>query len=147
MLMRPCLVLAMLVALLVSGCGGTRTASQKTEQSTLKPLAVFYGRYISSHMGQPPPNEEEFKKFVSSLPAEDLKGFNLTSADQVFVSDRDKQPYKVIYGVPSGPPGPAGAPVIAYEQQGVGGKRFVASNLGAVEEVDEAKFKEYVPNP
>ena len=52
----------------------------------------------------------------------------------------------VLYGAPDGPPGPGGAPVIAYEQEGVGGKRFVASSLAAIEEVDEARFRELVPN-
>ena len=39
----------------------------------------------------------------------------------------------------------AGQPVIAYEQEGVGGKRFIASSLGAVDEVDEATLAQLVP--
>lgn len=44
-----------------------------------------------------------------------------------------------------GASGLGGQPVAAYESTGVGGKRFVASALGAVEEVDEQKFRELVP--
>jgi len=63
----------------------------------------------------------------------------------MFVSSRYKKPYMVIYGPTSGE-GPAGQPVIAYEQEGMNGKRFVASKMGAVEEVDEARFRKMVPS-
>jgi hypothetical protein len=35
---------------------------------------------------------------------------------------------------------------VAYEQEGVDGKRYVATVVGAVEEVDEARFRELVPD-
>ena len=35
---------------------------------------------------------------------------------------------------------------MAYEKVGVAGKRFVASSLGAVEEVDEQRLRQWVPN-
>jgi hypothetical protein len=36
-------------------------------------------------------------------------------------------------------------PIIAYEQTGVNGKRFVASSIGGIEEVDATRFQELVP--
>jgi len=137
-------IIALLLALPL-GCT-TRTESQDREQSNLKPLAVFYGRFMSQHRGQPPADEAEFKEFIRSLPSDQLASFGVTDPESLFVSSRDGQPYVIIYGQPSGPPGPAGAPVIAYEQAGVGGKRFVASSMAAIEEVDEARFKELVPD-
>lgn len=129
------------------GCQG-QSASKSTEESNLKPLAVFYGRYLAQNRGRPPQNEAEFKAFVAKLSPDELKMFNLTSADQMFVSSRDQQPHIVVYGTPTGPStGPGNAPIIAYEKTGVGGKRYVASSLGGVEEVDEARFKELVPHP
>ena len=127
------------------GCGGQR-ASREREESNLKPLAVFYGQFTGRHRGRSPANEAEFKEFLRSLSSEQLATFNVTDPESLFVSPRDQEPYVIIYGSPSGPPGPGGAPVIAYEQVGVGGKRFVASSIGAVEEVDEARFKELVPD-
>ena len=138
-----CGVLIVFCALPV-GCG-SRRASQEREESTLKPLAVFYGQFTGRHQGRPPASEAEFKEFVRSLSSEELASFNVTDPEGLFISSRDGQPYVVIYGAPSGPPGPGGSPVVAYEQVGVGGKRFVASSLGAVEEADEARFKELVP--
>jgi hypothetical protein len=37
-------------------------------------------------------------------------------------------------------------PVIAYEQEGIDGKRFIATSVGAIEEVDAARFRELVPD-
>ena len=39
------------------------------------------------------------------------------------------------------------ARVVAYEQEGQGGTRFIVTDLGRVQEVDEARFAELVPNP
>lgn len=127
------------------GCGSNaRKVSQET--SNLKPLMVFYGQFAAQHRGQPPANEEEFKTYVKSQAPSALESLGVKDPESLFVSSRDNKPYIIIYGPASGPPGPGGQPVIAYEQQGVGGNRYVASTLGAVEEVDEAKFRELVPS-
>ena len=147
-LMRYLLVGVLLGGLGLAGCGDGSRESLQREQSTLKPLAVLYGQYIGQHRGQPPAHEEAFRKFVQEQPAEVLKSLNVSSIEELFVSPRDGKPYKVLYGeaakkAPSG--GPAGAPVIAYEQEGRGGRRWVASAMGAIEEVDETRFKQLVP--
>jgi hypothetical protein len=133
-----------LLCLVPSGCGSHRQ-SQEREESNLKPLAVFYGQFTGQHRGQPPANEAEFKQFVGSLSPEQLAGFNVTDPESLFISSRDGKPYVIVYGPPKGPAGLSGAPVIAYEQEGVGGKRYVANAMGEVAEVDEARFKELVP--
>lgn len=138
-------VLTLWVSAALMGCGGGH-GSAAQESSNLKPLALLYGQYIGRHRGQPPPNESEFKQFIQKDGATLLATFAIADVDELFVSSRDQQPYVVLYGPTSGPPGPAGQPVIAYERDGVGGKRFVASSLGAVEEVDESKFREWVPS-
>ncbi len=97
------------------------------------------------HRGESPANEAGFKHFIQSLPPEQLAAMKATDADKLFTSARDHEPYVIVYGKPNGPPGPAGAPVIAYEHTGIEGKRFVASSMGAVEEVDEAHFRQLVP--
>ncbi len=130
-------------ALLAAGCT-QQTQSKKQQESRLKPLSMLYGQYMGQHRGQPPQSEAEFKKFVESQKSF-LNQFGITDPATLFISERDGQPYVVIYGKPKGPAALAGKPVIAYEKVGVGGKRFVASELGAVEEVDEARFKELVP--
>jgi hypothetical protein len=129
----------------VGGCSQDQSAER--EQSNLKPLAVFYGRYVGQHRGRTPANEQEFRKFIDSMGKEHLASMQVNSIDELFISSRDKKPYVVLYGLVSqtGNELPS-ATVVAYEQEGKGGKRFIARLLGAVEEMDEAKFKQAVPN-
>ncbi|MCA9246100.1 MAG: hypothetical protein KDA42_03265 [Planctomycetales bacterium] len=129
-----------------AGCG-SGASSAETEGSSLKPLAVLYGRYIGQHRGQPPASEAEFKEFIRSFEPPALKSLGVHDVDQLFVSQRDGQPFVVLYGEKSKALGPAGAPIVAYEKQGIGGRRFVASESGAVEEMDEEQFRALVPNP
>ncbi len=135
-----------LLALVAVAAGCSRTASQATESSNMKPLAIFYGQYLAAHKGQPPADEAQFKEFVKTLRPELLKSLEVADVNSVFVSTRDKKPYVIRYGKVAGPPGPGGVPVVAYEQEGVGGKRFVATTVGAVAEVEDAKFRELVPD-
>jgi hypothetical protein len=127
---------------LPSGCGGGRHASQEREESNLKPLAIFYGRFIGQHRGRPPASEKELKEFIQAAGTKELAGFHVTDVDSLFISSRDQKPYVVLYGNDAR----AGkATVVAYEQEGKGGTRFIANDLGNVQEVDEAHFREMVP--
>ena len=130
----------------VGGCGGAQRKAREIAESNLKPLAILYGQYIGQHRGRPPGNEAEFKAFIKSLPPARLATLTANrDADSLFISPRDGKPYVVLYGRSKGPPGPGGAPVVAYEQEGRGGRRFVASSMGAIEEVDDAAFRRMVP--
>jgi hypothetical protein len=131
------------------GCSGGQAAkSAAREQSHIKTLAVLYGSYVGTHRGQVPPNEAAFKQYVQASSSENRGGVTVTDPQSLFVSERDGQPYVILYGdavrrAPTG--GPAGAPVVIYEKVGVDDMRFVASNMGAVEEVDQERFKKLVP--
>ncbi len=122
--------------------GGTNFKLNENDQH-LKALSVCFGRYVSQHRGQGPPNEAEFRKFLKTLGNEELQslGIDPNNLDALFVSPRDKQPYGIAWGQASTPPGPDGfVPLRAWEQSGVGGRRVVANGLGKIEEVDEATF-------
>jgi hypothetical protein len=132
---------------LIVAAGCQRPADNvKQEESRLKPLMILYGQYIGQHRGKPPSNEQEFQAFVEESGPGLLESFPDIDAQSLFVSARDNKPFVILYGRVEGPPGPGGQPVVAYEQEGANGKRLVASNLGAVEEVDETRFRELVPD-
>ncbi|MDZ7616995.1 MAG: hypothetical protein U1E05_08325 [Patescibacteria group bacterium] len=135
--------------LLALGCGGARRQAEQREESRLKPLALFYGQFTGQHRGRPPASETQLKEFIQAQGPEALASFQVNDVDALFVSERDGKPYVVLYAdaAKGNPPGPAGAPVIAYEQEGAGGLRYVASSMGAVEEVDDARFRELVSLP
>jgi hypothetical protein len=136
------LLLAASVSLGASGCGFSQAKARQRETSTLRPLFMIYAM-----AGKNAASEEAFKKYVASLPQEELTKWGAADRESLFISNRDHKPYVILYGdaAKSGPPGPAGFPVIAYEQEGVGGKRYVASSM-AIEEVDDARFHALVPS-
>jgi hypothetical protein len=138
-----------LVLLGAAGCGGAGRSNTAEEASTLKPLAKFYGDYTNQHQGNAPPNEQVFKAFLQEPQNANLLKieFNITEVDKILISPRDNKPYTVYYGAMSPNQGPGGAPVVAYEKVGVEGRRFVASALGAVVELDETAFRRMIPDP
>ncbi len=131
----------------VSGCGGS-AESREREQSNIKPLAVLYGQFLSTNRGQPPATEQQFKDYVKSRGPDLSDSYGVASVDELFVSSRDGKPYVIRSGAEAqqGEPGPDGSRVVIYEAEGVDGKRYVATAMGAVEEVDEARFKQLVPS-
>jgi hypothetical protein len=126
----------------VLGCSGQDKGALEREESNIKPLAILYSKYVAAHRRQPPPDEEAFREYILSLPENQRKQFHADDLDAFFVSPRDNKPYVVMYGATRR----GRSDVVAYEQEGEGGKRWVARDLGIVEEVDEARFKELVPD-
>ncbi len=115
--------LALLAAACLFGVGGcSENQSAEREQSNLKPLAVFYGQYLGQHRGQPPADEQDFKKFLYAMGKERLEAMQVKNVDELFVSPRDRKPYVVLYGpVPKTGAELPSTTVIAYEQVGKGG--------------------------
>lgn len=143
---RTCLALVSILTLsLVLGCQNGATTSP-TESSNLKPLAVMYGRFISSNQGRGPKDEQELKEFIKSQPSQELSNLGVTDVESLFVSARDKKPYKLKFDPVPAVPGQT-SNIFAWEQVGIQGKRYVAGTLGEIMEVDENKFRQLVPNP
>lgn len=93
-------------------------------------------------LGRAPKNEQELKDFVAAKGDPFLKPLDLESPDQLFVSERDGEPFVIVYGQP--PKGMRGD-LVAYEQTGVDGKRRVGYSLGIIEEVGEEDLREMAP--
>jgi hypothetical protein len=139
-----CLI-GVLAPLILVGCEKT-DAFSPTEASNLKPLAVMYGRFISSNSGRGPKDQQEFKAFIQSRPKDELSNLNVSDIESLFVSSRDKKPYKFKFDPKPAVPGQS-ANIFAWEQDGLEGKRYVAGTLGEILEADEQKFRQLVPNP
>ena len=140
---------ALMLLTYLAGCSGSRGRPNKAEEaSSLKPIAMYYGEYVKQHRGQPPARGAEFKGFLEGPQVDDRlqAEFEITDIDKMLVSPRDNKPYFIYYGAMSKNSGPGGAPVVGYEQIGAEGKRFVASGLPAVAEVDEAAFRKMIPD-
>jgi hypothetical protein len=130
-----------LAVVAVAGCsGGGGSASEDVGQMTA--LASQFARATAT-VGRPK-NEQEFKQYLDKNASHLIERLQLSSMDDLFVSQRDGERYVVLYG----PKPKEGDPeVVAYEKTGVDGKRQVGFLLGTVKTVDEAEFKKLVPNP
>jgi hypothetical protein len=107
----------------------------------LRLLTNLYAK-ATRNLGRHPKDEQEFRDAIGKMDLS-LDLMKVSSVDQLFVSERDGQPFVVLYGPL---PQTQGSDVIAYEQTGVDGKRMVGHKIGMVEEVDEARFRELVPS-
>lgn len=140
----PCLGLRLILGigcLLGAGCGGPNNpAGSQVQTSKLRAIVAFYQQYQDSHRRQPPENEAEFKAYVKTLSPQQLDAWKVSDIDQAFLSERDGQPYVVLYGKQA-----ASGRLIGSERNGKDGQRMVAYKTGQVELVDEAQFQKLAP--
>lgn len=93
----------------VSGCGGSGTSDPKpalkaavlrVNSTNSKRLATLYNRYHARFFSGPR-DENTFKKFIADRPVAELEELGASSGDinALFVSERDKQPFFIRYGL------------------------------------------------
>jgi hypothetical protein len=124
----------------LAGCS-TPPAGPNPAAENIRQLAVAVGNYARTHKGNMPANMDELKKFVRTSKDASFA----QSGEELFVSPRDNQPYVLVSMAKMPMPGEKKT-VILNENTGVNGYRYVAYELGQVEELDAAKFQELVPS-
>jgi hypothetical protein len=137
---------SIILLLLAASCSSqTPERSISRENSHLRWMIRLYIQ--AGQRGRQPASEQELKKYINAMPADSrnrvLTTAGVRSADELFVSERDKLPYVVFYG--SSPKGVASG-VIAFEQIGLNGQRYVGFSTGVVEIADEQRFEALVPS-
>jgi hypothetical protein len=128
----------LLMASTLVGCRGPSADAQQGQLNHVRLLTMMYTKVSSQH-GRNPKDEQEFKDMIRKSDVS-LEAMKVSSIDELFVSERDGQPLGVVYG-----PAAPGSDVVVYEPTGVDGIRLVGHKLGMVEGVDEARFRELVP--
>lgn len=136
---REVLGIAVTACVLTTGCGGG--GGPAVEAKHLRTLVSFYN-YAASSRGRAPANEQEFKQFISENGSTAMERLKIESVDAMFVSERDGQPFTVLYGKR---PKEVSPEVVAFEKTGVDGTRQVGLRLGMIEDADAARFNELVP--
>src|SRR6478672_11820177 len=123
---RVALCAAVVCAISLAGCSRSDPLKSPTA-ARLKGLATMYLDYAAAKGGGPP-SEAEFKKHLHRGEKFVLQGNGVdpNAIDATFVSERDKEPFVVLYGVGISQISGTSAPVVAYEKTGVAGKRLVA---------------------
>jgi hypothetical protein len=122
-----------------SGCGADELASPTATR--LRGLTTVYLDYAAAK-GQGPPDERTLLGHVRNVPAfAAIVGVkDLGNLQTDFVSDRDKEPFVICYGVGLGTTPNADAPLIAFEGKGQDGTRWVAFANGKLDCVSDEAF-------
>jgi len=141
-ILRVALCTAVVCAVALTGCSRSDPLKSPTA-ARLKGLATMYLDYAAARGGGPP-SEEEFKKHLRRVEkfVLQMNGVDPNAIDATFVSERDKEPFVVLYNVGISRISGTSAPLVAYEKTGVGGKRLVAFANTKLDHVDEARLKE-----
>ncbi|HEX6960955.1 MAG TPA: hypothetical protein VF175_03755 [Lacipirellula sp.] len=128
----------------IAGCGGSDVADQvgAMNDSNIKRVANLYMAHQFRNGMRGPADEEAFKKFIQSgmSPRKlEMMGVDPNNVDELFISERDGQPFEVRYGLSGGP---SAKLAVVFEQQGKNGKRLVGFTDGSVEEADEVRYQQ-----
>ena len=131
------------VAGLFVGCSSGSdpdSAIASVNKTNIQRLANLYPTYQSLHEWHGPADEVQFKTFLHGFNAHMLSriGVDPNAPDQLFVSERDGQPFKIRYGVQGSSMG-SSAPVI-FESVGGGKGRLVGFLDMQQREVDESEY-------
>ncbi len=139
---RSVLVVSLLAMGLFLGCGSRDPADllAQANDSNVQRVANLYEAYQSRHDWRGPKDENEFKSFLEGWNSKKLSniGVDPTAIDDVFISERDGQPFKIRYGVPGHIMGSEAA--VVFESTGVDGQRMVGFLNMTSHEVDAAEY-------
>jgi hypothetical protein len=125
----PCWLIILLACIVLAGCSSSPDPVVKQEEAeNLTKIGVAYDR-ATKQLGHPPQNPDQLKPF--------LKEYG--DPESILRSPQDRLPYVILWGrsirttaIETMPP-----PLIAYEQQGVSGKRYVLTAMGIMRMTDE----------
>lgn len=107
--------------------------------SRLRALVSLYNRHIIAN-GKPPADATAFEQFIAEKGGAMLEKLQVDTPKELLISERDGEPFVVVYD--GSPPAGSSREVVAYEKQGIDGRRWVGFRIGAIEELDEPQFQE-----
>lgn len=126
---------------LLLGCKDTtiQDGVAALNKTRIQRLYNCYALYAHYNQYRGPKDEASWKEFLSQSRFErnlKLMQIDRNALDELFIGERDGQPYKIRYGVNG-----LGNKAVIFEAEGVDGLRFVA--LETPEEVGEADYEAY----
>ena len=131
------------VVLATGGCGAGTDAPPSVESLlAIENVGKWYQVYRGRHGGKPPENEAAFLEFINGELTG--RGQAAVNADKLLTSPRDGKPYVVLYGKVLSPNPERN--LVAYEQEGVGGKKLIVTELALSQVVDEAELQSMLPH-
>lgn len=136
-------ILLLVTVALVVGCTSANNESTlaSLNDQNIKRLANLYFLFQSSHEWRGPDDEEEFKEFIKNSPQRKLDriGIDLATLDDLFINERDGEPFTIRYGVEGNMMG-CSKPVI-FETAGVNGLKMVGFLDMIQREVEQDEYE------
>jgi len=137
-----CLFVLLGTLVAITGCGGADADSMIADanDTNVKRLATLYSYFHLENKNRGPKNEAQLREFIESQDASRLKrgGIDANKMDELFISERDGEPFVIRYRVNTvvfGPPLP-----VVFEATGIDGMRQVGFCNGLMQEVDEEEY-------
>ncbi len=138
------LVVLLLVSLLGCSQRGTKESElASVNQSNMDRLVNLYLRFQMQHQWDGPADEAAFREYISKQSSKVLEpmGVDVNALDELFVSQRDGQPFQLRYGVRGNSRGTHEA--IVFESAGVGGVRVIGFTSSTEKQVtDESEYQQ-----
>lgn len=118
------------------GCGGGTVVVDQPLDPTHERLMKIGNAYTAylEETGQPPRSEKQLRQALAEQ----------GNPDELLRSPRDGQPFVICWGVDlfGGLDWAQNTPVLAYEKQGTGEKRYVLTAIRSVQEISEDEFQQ-----
>lgn len=118
--------------ILIVGCSSEKPADDETK---LMHLVDFQRQFAEEHDGQEPQSADELQEWVGQLDPQELTARQISDVHSLFVSSRDGKPFVIVPRSKAATTSDQNR-IVAYEQTGVDGQRWVAFDLGQVREMD-----------
>lgn len=139
------LITMFLVLSTMLGCGSGDVADKmfaEANDMNIKRVSSLYAVYQAQHKFKGPKDEAELKSFVSQQNEKQLAriGVDPANLDELFISERDNQPFKIRWELVAKPR--QGPVPIVFEQTGVDGKFMVAFSSYICREVEKVEYDE-----
>jgi hypothetical protein len=126
------------------GCNSQQSGSDGTTGvPRIKGLTALYISFMNNNAGRPPASEDEFKRYVAEKGGPVFDSAGVSTAEEMFISPRDNEPYVILYGNDAAKLLSRG--IVAHERTGVNGSRLVGRRAGSIEDLGEAEFRKLVP--
>ncbi len=139
---KPLLIFSAFLIAISTGCGGPTAEDllAAANDNNIKRVTNLYAAFQSRHNWKGPKDEADFKSFLNNWNPKKLSniGVDPNAIEEVFISNRDGEPFKIRYGIPGHVLG-SDDPV-AFETTGVDGKRMVGFLNMTTKEVDAAEY-------
>jgi hypothetical protein len=121
--------------LVIVGCSEAEKFEEEPIKANLRQINKAYWTHLGYH--DVPPKPENLRQDVEGLHALDMG----RPADEALVSPRDNQPIVIIYAADKKTPGQA---ILAYEQQGAEGTRWVVTMNQQIKRLTNEEFAKAV---